>query len=135
MGISKFAEVALLAAAIVNGQATSPVVSTNSSAPAVDLGYAKYQGSQNATIGISYFRSIPYAVNPTGPLRWQKPIAIEWMNDFDADTLYDASNIGPACYQSLPESLYKPYNDSFAYTPQGVGIHLPPLERLGTLTD
>lgn len=42
------------------------------------------------------------------------------MNDYNADTIYDASAIGPACYQSLPQSLYMPYNDSFAYTPQGV---------------
>lgn len=61
-----------------------------------------------------------YAAAPTGALRWQKPIAIEYQNDFDTSTLHDASSIGPACYQSLPQSLYKPYNDSFAYTPQGV---------------
>lgn len=59
-------------------------------------------------------------MNPTGPLRWQKPIPIEAMNDYSADMVYDASSIGPACYQSLPQSTYMPYNDSFAYTPQGV---------------
>ena len=61
-----------------------------------------------------------YAANPTGALRWQKPVPIEWSNNFDSNTIYDASSIGPACYQSLPQSLYLPYNDSFAYTPQGV---------------
>ena len=44
---------------------------------------------------------------------------IEWSNDFDSSTVYDASTIGPACYQSLPQSLYQPINESFAYTPQG----------------
>jgi carboxylesterase type B len=38
----------------------------------------------------------------------------------DSNTVYDASQIGPACYQDLPQSLYAPYNQSFAYTPQGV---------------
>ena len=28
--------------------------------------------------------------------------------------------MGPACYQDLPQSLYEPYNISFAATPQGV---------------
>ena len=45
---------------------------------------------------------------------------IEWSSDFDSNTVYDASEIGPACYQNLPQSLYAPYNDSFAATPQGV---------------
>lgn len=57
----KFA--ALLAAAgVADAQATRPVSSTNSTnstAPTVDLGYVKYQGRQNATAGINYFRSIP----------------------------------------------------------------------------
>ena len=61
-----------------------------------------------------------YAANPTGPLRWQKPVPIEWSNNFDSSTVYDASQIGPACYQDLPQSLYLPYNVSFAATPQGV---------------
>lgn len=44
----------------------------------------------------------------------------QWSNTLDSNTVYDASQIGPACYQSLPQSLYEPYNDSFAFTPQGV---------------
>ena len=61
-----------------------------------------------------------YASNPTGALRWQRPVPIEWSKTLDSNTVYDASQIGPACYQDLPQSLYLPYNQSFAYTPQGV---------------
>ena len=52
--------VALLLASFGNGQAIRAIRSTNASAPVVDLGYVKYQGYTNATIGINYFRAIPY---------------------------------------------------------------------------
>lgn len=113
-------ETGVLLGACTNGQAIQHAKLLNSSAPTVDLGYVKYRGSTNITAGINYFRGIPYAANPTGGLRWQKPVPIEWSNNFDSNTIYDASSIGPACYQSLPESLYLPYNESFAATPQGV---------------
>ena len=52
----------LLVAASANAQATQPVKSPNSTAPMVDLGYVKYQGSTNKTAGINYFRGIQYAL-------------------------------------------------------------------------
>jgi len=65
-----------LLASHVEGQSTQPI--SNSSygynAPSVDLGYVKYQGYTNATIGINYFRGIQYvAANPSrqsGNLAW-----------------------------------------------------------------
>ena len=81
-----------LLAGIASGQAIEPVSSNSSSgdAPTVDLGYVKYQGYSNASAGIDYFRGIQYAANPTGALRWQKPRPIEWANDFDPSTVYNA---------------------------------------------
>jgi len=46
---------------LVNGQAIEPVSSVNSSAPQVDLGYVKYEGYENSTAGIKYFRGLQYA--------------------------------------------------------------------------
>jgi len=37
------------------------VASSLSSAPVIDLGYVKYAGYRNTTIGIDYYRGIPYA--------------------------------------------------------------------------
>ncbi|KAI6890585.1 hypothetical protein KC318_g1264 [Hortaea werneckii] len=105
---------------IAYGQAIEPVSSNSSSdAPSVDLGYVKYQGYSNASTGINYFRGIPYAASPTGNLRWRKPVPIEWMNDFDAETLYNATEIAPACYLSQPESTYVEPGTGFTSTPQG----------------
>jgi len=42
-------------------------------------------------------------------------VPIEWSNDFDYNKVYDASQIGPQCYQTLPQSLYAPLPDA----PQG----------------
>ncbi|GLB40131.1 putative type-B carboxylesterase lipase family protein [Lyophyllum shimeji] len=48
-------------------------VSTAPSAPIVDLGYAKYQGTVDATTGNTLFLGMRYAAPPTGSLRWQPP--------------------------------------------------------------
>lgn len=109
----------LLASSHANSQATKPVSSPDSSKPQVDLGYAKYQGYTNSTAGITYFRGLQFAANPTGPLRWRQPVPIEWSNTLDANTVYDASQIAPACYQDQPQSTYVQFNESFAYAPQG----------------
>lgn len=44
---------------------------------------------------------------------------IESSGELDSNTIYDATTIGPACYQSQPQSLYVPRAESFAATPQG----------------
>lgn len=93
-----------LLAGLVDSQATQTVSSVPAAAPTVDLGYASYLGYTNDTAGITYFRGIQYAQPPTGSLRWQKPHAIEAGNDFDG-ALINATQIAPACYQSLPESI------------------------------
>jgi carboxylesterase type B len=98
---------ALFAACSV-AQSTSPASSNaNSGAPVVNLGYVSYVGYQNATAGINYYRGIPYAQPPTGPLRWQKPRTIEASNNFTGQKI-DATQIAPSCHQSIPFSLYSP---------------------------
>ncbi|KAK5117720.1 hypothetical protein LTR62_005144 [Meristemomyces frigidus] len=126
--MSTMAALSSIAAAIVGlmatvskGQATQAVGSNNSSAPMVDLGYVKYQGYTNATAGINYFRGIQYAAAPTGALRWQKPRPIEASNNFHSGTVYNATQIAPACYQSQPYSVYvdPTLPSAFIHTPQG----------------
>lgn len=79
---------------------------TNSSSdPIVDLGYAKYAGWTNNTIGISYFRGLHYAQPPTGENRWQKPVPIESSVNMTGQTI-DAKSIAPACIPQFPEWGY-----------------------------
>jgi carboxylesterase type B len=92
-----------------------------SAAPTVNLGYVTYNGYQNSTAGISYYRGIPYAQPPVGALRWHKPRPIEASNNFAGKTI-TLTKIAPACYQSIPFSLYSPGNASSLSsvgTPQG----------------
>jgi carboxylesterase type B len=93
----------------------------HSAAPIINLGYVSYSGYNNVTADINYYRGIPYAQHPIGQLRWRKPRPIEANNDFAGKTI-DATKIAPACYQSLPLSLYSTTNvsnTSFIATPQG----------------
>ncbi|KIW96658.1 uncharacterized protein Z519_02049 [Cladophialophora bantiana CBS 173.52] len=78
---------------------------SSSTVPVIDLGYVKYSGYQNATAGINYYRGIRYAAAPTGELRWAKPVPIEYMNNYNGQTI-NASTLGPACYQSSARSTY-----------------------------
>jgi len=62
-------EACALLATLAEGQSTQPISNSSSSnAPSVDLGYVKYQGYTNATIGINYFRGIQYVGAKTLPL-------------------------------------------------------------------
>jgi carboxylesterase type B len=67
---------------------------------AVDRGYVKYQGFQNPTIGVNYFRGLRFAQPPTGELRWRAPIPIDEDGYYHGETL-SASQYGPACYQGV----------------------------------
>lgn len=96
----------LTQATVLVAQSTTPVSSTGGG-PTVNLGYASYVGYTNDTAGITYYRGIPFAQPPLGGLRWQKPLPIEWNNDFAGQT-FNATKIAPACYQSVPFSLYTP---------------------------
>ncbi|KAF7365090.1 Carboxylic ester hydrolase [Mycena venus] len=49
------------------------VHAADSTAPVVDLGYARYQGVVDAKLNITTFRGIRYAAPPTGTSRWQAP--------------------------------------------------------------
>jgi hypothetical protein len=55
--------------------------------PIVDLGYVKYEGFQNAPIGINYFRGIRCSQAPSDNLRWQAPVQIEKSNNYNGQTL------------------------------------------------
>ncbi|KAG6913679.1 hypothetical protein DXG01_005189 [Tephrocybe rancida] len=53
--------------------ALSPIVAALGAGQVVDLGYAKYEGTLNATTGNTRFFGIRYAAPPTGYGRWQLP--------------------------------------------------------------
>lgn len=113
----RVAEASLLLSSLVSAQSYTPATSTNSDAPVIDLGYVSYVGYQNATAGINYYRGIPYAQPPVGPMRWQKPHPIEAMNNFTGETI-NATQIAPACFGSQPNSLYTSA-EGFQSTPWG----------------
>lgn len=116
----------LLLATSVAAAATVRTLSSSDD-PVVDLGYAKYAGWTNSTIGITYFRGLPYAQPPVGDLRWQRPVPIE--KAFTAATtkaatnqsIIDAKSIAPACIPGYPEWAYASdvQPGSWASTPQG----------------
>jgi carboxylesterase type B len=113
----------LIAAISTSVTAQSYSIATDSNAPTVDLGYVKYAGIQNATIGINYYRGIPFAQPPTGELRWQKPRPIELSNNFTGKTI-NATKIAPWCWQSYPYSLA----DKRAATVEAAFLHQPQSE-------
>jgi len=52
-----------------------------------------------AKADLRIFRGLPYAVPPTGPLRWKPPVAPPaWRN------VRDATSFGPACFQPRPRA-------------------------------
>lgn len=91
--------------------------SSNSSAPIIDLGYAKYAGYTNETAGINYYRGIKYASAPTGRLRWEKPSPVEADPTFTGQTI-QATTQAPACIQGVPEWAVQALA-SFVQLPQG----------------
>ena len=96
---------------------TMASVICDTTAPVVDLGYVKYQGLQNSTIGINYFRGIHFAQPPTGDMRWRAPIPIDQDDYYHGETL-SATQYGPACYQGVPAwspgspDQFAPYGES-----------------------
>jgi carboxylesterase type B len=82
--------------------ALPPIVRGQGAAPVIDVGYAKIAGFQNTTSGLNQYHGIRYAQNPTGPLRWRKPRAIEAIST-DPDTVINATQIGPSCHNGVPD--------------------------------
>ncbi|OJJ07741.1 hypothetical protein ASPVEDRAFT_877842 [Aspergillus versicolor CBS 583.65] len=76
----------------------------NVSNPIVDLGYAKYRGSYNATSGTNEWHGIRYAQPPLGEFRWQAPRDIEYHYNHTLSML-DATAPGPICVQGAPAWL------------------------------
>ncbi|KAI0886703.1 alpha/beta-hydrolase [Annulohypoxylon maeteangense] len=73
--------------------------------PTVDLGYEIHQGSVNKTGNYYIFNNIPYAEQPIGELRFQKPVPI---NDIglqvnDTKPVNNGYNITVVCPQAYPE--------------------------------
>jgi carboxylesterase type B len=50
---------------------------------------------------VNVWHSIPYALPPTGKLRWHAPSAIDKIN-ITSSAVLDASKLGPACIQGCP---------------------------------
>ncbi|UQC87348.1 acetylcholinesterase [Colletotrichum lupini] len=70
----------------------------------VDLGYAKYEGYNNATSGLNIWKGIRYAAPPTGSQRWQPP-RLPSSNDTVTGggvPVTAATEFGPICPQNYP---------------------------------
>ncbi|KAL8686394.1 MAG: hypothetical protein Q9218_007135 [Villophora microphyllina] len=79
---------------------------TYSSAPVVDLGYERYQGFSNVTLGLNIFQGIRYAAPPTGSRRWQAPLAPL----VNRDQVLSANALPPRCPQSQTSPATPGYN-------------------------
>ncbi|KAJ6458405.1 Alpha/Beta hydrolase protein [Mycena vitilis] len=111
----------------------------SSTAPVIDLGYAKYQGVVDTALNVTAFRGIRYAAAPIGSLRWQAPHP-----PLKVGGVQQASNDPPQCYQGstgtaatnplavrdvqqaedcLFLSVYSPAVNSTAFLPTIVWIH------------
>ncbi|KAL2785700.1 Alpha/Beta hydrolase protein [Aspergillus keveii] len=67
----------------------------------IDLGYAKYRGITNQTLGVTSFFALPYAAPPTGNLRWREPVPIDIGGTCGADP-QNATVPGLICPQTIP---------------------------------
>ncbi|KAK1625196.1 Alpha/Beta hydrolase protein [Colletotrichum phormii] len=69
----------------------------------IDLGYAKYEGYNNATSGLNIWKGIRYAAPPTGSQRWQPP-RLPSSNDTAGagGGVTAATDYGPICPQNYP---------------------------------
>lgn len=107
--------------------------STNGTGLEVDLGYAVYAGSANASTNLNVFRGIRFAAPPTGTKRWQAPAA----PSVDRSSTIQATRFASQCPQS-PNAGYtsKAQNNSLSsedclflnvYSPNNVTGPLPVL--------
>ncbi|KAK9423143.1 putative Alpha/Beta hydrolase protein [Seiridium unicorne] len=81
---------------------SSSVSSTSSSAtatPTIDLGYEIHAGTLNETGNYYTFSNIPYAQQPVGEYRFQKPVAVSG----SSSEINDGSTTGTMCMQAYPE--------------------------------
>ncbi|KAJ4412855.1 hypothetical protein N0V82_008706 [Gnomoniopsis sp. IMI 355080] len=95
----------LLAASLSFLSALAHAQSDTSNVPVIDLGYAKYAGYTNSTAKINYYRGLHYAQPPTGALRWQRPVPIEYSSNYTGQTI-QATEIAPTCIQGYPQWSY-----------------------------
>jgi len=93
--------------------------------PVINLGYASYRGTHNATLLINTFYGLRFASPPTGPMRWRSPQPIE-RSPIASTGIIDATTPGPGCIQGYPY-----WTNPFAGTPIGsedcllVNVHVP----------
>ncbi|KAH7355897.1 Alpha/Beta hydrolase protein [Pyrenochaeta sp. MPI-SDFR-AT-0127] len=80
---------------------SATVVQSNAAYPVVDLGYAKYRGIHNATLGINDFFGLPFAQPPVGPLRWKAPLPFSPTSNYSSTTI-DATKPATSCVQGYP---------------------------------
>ncbi|EIW83611.1 alpha beta-hydrolase [Coniophora puteana RWD-64-598 SS2] len=76
-----------------------------SQSPAIDLGYATYEGTTNTTTGVTSFYGIRYAAPPTGEFRFGAP-----QPPAHVSGIQQATNEPNSCYQAtnghMPSSPY-----------------------------
>jgi carboxylesterase type B len=87
---------------VTKTSSTAAATSTALTAPAatttVKLGYEVHQGAINATGGYYLFSNVPYAQQPVGALRFQKPLAVTG----SSTTVNNGSTTGVMCIQAYP---------------------------------
>jgi len=76
------------------------LITAQSTAPIVDLGYVKVQGWTNTTSGLNYYHGIQYAQNPGGENRWKRPIPVE-LNESYVGQVLNVTQRGPSCFQAV----------------------------------
>jgi len=88
--------------ALVAANTLALVHAQNSSSPTVNLGYAQYRGTVNASLGVTTYFGIRYAQPPVGELRFRAPLDIERNNNYSSGSVIDATTQGPICIQGTP---------------------------------
>ncbi|KAI1459762.1 alpha/beta-hydrolase [Annulohypoxylon moriforme] len=87
------------------GPSGSSLTNSTGVLPTVDLGYEIHQGSVNATGNYYIFSNIPYAEQPVGKLRFQKPVPIEdiGLQENNTKIVNNGYNTTVVCPQAYPQ--------------------------------
>ncbi|KAJ4290022.1 hypothetical protein N0V88_006823 [Collariella sp. IMI 366227] len=77
----------------------------------VNLGYAKYRGSNNPATGLNTWKGIRYAAPPVGNLRWQPPQPLPLKLNTPIEDATAFGNICPQSLPSIPNAAFIPGNE------------------------